>query len=97
MGVILDKTYAYFPSLSILTLFFLHLYLQVLAKLEKFKNSISAKATTTTVESKHVNDEELSDWKSVNLKFAPASGKVSFLFAFQDMISLYFLSTCAPY
>lgn len=71
-----------FNHYSCVTLFFLYIYLQVLAKLEKFKNALSAKATPTTGESTQVKDEELSDWKSVSLKFAPVSGKVSFLFAF---------------
>ncbi|XP_004486160.1 peptidyl-prolyl cis-trans isomerase CYP57 [Cicer arietinum] len=48
---------------------------ELLAKLEKFKTSLSSKETPTTAESKHVNDEELSDWKSVSLKFSPAAGK----------------------
>ncbi|KAK7321569.1 hypothetical protein VNO77_32353 [Canavalia gladiata] len=48
---------------------------KVLAKLEKFKNSLSAKATSPTVDSGNVNNEELSDWKNVGLKFAPESGK----------------------
>ncbi|XP_027330419.1 peptidyl-prolyl cis-trans isomerase CYP57 isoform X2 [Abrus precatorius] len=47
----------------------------VLAKLEKFKNSLSAKATSTAGESENVNNEELSDWRDVTLKFAPESGK----------------------
>ncbi|KAG4931386.1 hypothetical protein JHK86_048347 [Glycine max] len=48
---------------------------EVLAKLEKFKNSLSAKATPPTDESEDVSNEELSDWKGVSLKFAPQTGK----------------------
>ncbi|KAL1353395.1 hypothetical protein HN51_017346 [Arachis hypogaea] len=48
----------------------------VLAKLEKFKNSLSAKSAPKASESSDVvDDKELSDWKSVGLKFAPESGK----------------------
>ncbi|TKY58080.1 Peptidyl-prolyl cis-trans isomerase CYP57 [Spatholobus suberectus] len=48
---------------------------EVLAKLEKFKNSLSAKETPPTGESGDVNNEELSDWRGVNLKFAREAGK----------------------
>ncbi|CAL5183907.1 unnamed protein product [Lathyrus oleraceus] len=48
---------------------------EVLAKLEKFKTTKLAKETPTTVESKHASGEELSDWRSVSLKFSPAAGK----------------------
>lgn len=74
--------------------FFLYLYLQVLAKLEKFKTKVSAKETPTptTVESKHANDEELTDWSSVTLKFSPGVGKVCFLFSFHHMKSFHFPS-----
>ncbi|KAL2318016.1 hypothetical protein Fmac_031892 [Flemingia macrophylla] len=48
---------------------------EVLAKLEKFKSSLSAKATPPTDESEDVKNEELSDWKEVTLKFAPETGK----------------------
>ncbi|XP_020236449.1 peptidyl-prolyl cis-trans isomerase CYP57 isoform X2 [Cajanus cajan] len=48
---------------------------EVLAKLEKFKSSLSAKATPPTDESEDVKNEELSDWRDVTLKFAPESGK----------------------
>lgn len=84
-----------FNHYSCVTFFSLYLYLQLLAKLEKFKTSLSSKETPTTAESKHVNDEELSDWKSVSLKFSPAAGKVSFLLPFHDMKSLHFPSTSA--
>lgn len=53
---------------------------QVLAKLEKFKKALSEKNTPTTGGSEDVNNEDLSDWRSVNLKFTPESGKVSSLF-----------------
>ncbi|XP_019457819.1 PREDICTED: peptidyl-prolyl cis-trans isomerase CYP57 isoform X1 [Lupinus angustifolius] len=48
---------------------------EVLAKLEKFKNALSAKTTSTTGESGDGKEEELSDWKVVDLKFAPQDGK----------------------
>ncbi|KAL5097361.1 hypothetical protein RYX36_001688 [Vicia faba] len=48
---------------------------EVLAKLEKFKTTKSAKEIPTTVESKHASGEELSDWRSVSLKFSPTTGK----------------------
>jgi len=70
--------------------FFLYLYLQVLAKLEKFKTKVSAKETPTSVESKHASEEELTDWSSVTLKFSPGVGKVSFLFSFHHMKSFHF-------
>lgn len=70
--------------------FFLYLYLQVLAKLEKFKTKVSAKETPTTVESKHANDEELADWSSVTLKFFPRSwqGLFSLFIPSYEIISL---------
>lgn len=71
-----------FNHYSFVTLFFLYLYPQVLAKLEKFKTTKLAKETPTTVESKHASGEELSDWRSVSLKFSTAAGKVSFLFPY---------------
>ncbi|KAK7261017.1 hypothetical protein RIF29_27320 [Crotalaria pallida] len=43
---------------------------EVLAKLEKFKKALSA-----TDEAGDGNAEELSDWKAVNLRFAPENGK----------------------
>jgi len=61
-------------------------FLQVLAKLEKFKQSISAKPFTSSNEpvvltssSEPVDnkEEDLSDWKNVKLKFAPERGKVN--------------------
>ncbi|XP_061355882.1 peptidyl-prolyl cis-trans isomerase CYP57 isoform X3 [Gastrolobium bilobum] len=48
---------------------------EVLAKLEKFTNALSAKAAPTTGESGDNNGEELSDWKRASLNFAPDSGK----------------------
>ncbi|CAJ1972014.1 unnamed protein product [Sphenostylis stenocarpa] len=48
---------------------------EVLAKLEKFKNSLAAKTTPPAAESGDVNNEELSDWRGVSLKFTPESGK----------------------
>lgn len=53
----------------------------MLAKLEKFKQSISAKPFTSSSEPGDNEDEEedVSDWKKVKLKFAPGSGKVNSL------------------
>ncbi|KAI4316501.1 hypothetical protein L6164_024481 [Bauhinia variegata] len=48
---------------------------EILAKLEKFKKSLSEKTTPTTVESGGGIKENLSDWKSATLKFGPESGK----------------------
>uniref|UniRef100_A0A1J3JZ12 Peptidyl-prolyl cis-trans isomerase CYP57 n=1 Tax=Noccaea caerulescens TaxID=107243 RepID=A0A1J3JZ12_NOCCA len=48
----------------------------VLAKLEKFKQSISAKPFTSSSEpGDNEEEEDVSDWKKVKLKFAPGSGK----------------------
>ncbi|XP_024005906.1 peptidyl-prolyl cis-trans isomerase CYP57 isoform X2 [Eutrema salsugineum] len=47
----------------------------VLAKLEKFKQSISAKPFTSSSEPGDNKEEDVSDWKKVKLKFAPESGK----------------------
>ncbi|KAL1219551.1 Peptidyl-prolyl cis-trans isomerase CYP57 [Cardamine amara subsp. amara] len=47
----------------------------VLAKLEKFKQSISAKPFTSSSEPVDNKEEDLSDWKKVKLKFAPERGK----------------------
>lgn len=58
----------------------------MLAKLEKFKQSISAKpftssnepvAFTSSSEPVDNKEEDLSDWKKVKLKFAPERGKVN--------------------
>lgn len=58
----------------------------MLAKLEKFKQSISAKpftlsskpvAMTSSSEPVDNKEEDLSDWKNVKLKFAPERGKVN--------------------
>ncbi|KAF3447291.1 hypothetical protein FNV43_RR12473 [Rhamnella rubrinervis] len=46
----------------------------VLAKLEKFKKAISEKSVAPTSESGG-NNEDMSDWGAVGLKFAPESGK----------------------
>nr|QMV80864.1 peptidylprolyl cis-trans isomerase 57 [Clitoria ternatea] len=49
---------------------------EVLAKLKKFKSSLSTKATpTATAEDDGSAKEALSDWKDVTLKFAPEPGK----------------------
>ncbi|KOM48751.1 hypothetical protein LR48_Vigan07g245500 [Vigna angularis] len=48
---------------------------EVLAKLQKFKNSLAAKETLPASESEDVKNEDLSDWKGVSLKFTPESGK----------------------
>ncbi|CAH8378033.1 unnamed protein product [Eruca vesicaria subsp. sativa] len=51
----------------------------VLAKLEKFKQSISAKPFGSSSSSEpgggNTEEEDVSDWKNVNLKFAPEHGK----------------------
>ncbi|KFK29908.1 hypothetical protein AALP_AA7G194000 [Arabis alpina] len=48
----------------------------VLAKLEKFKQSISAKPFTSSSEPvEDDKEEDVSDWKKVKLKFAPEHGK----------------------
>nr|QMV80865.1 peptidylprolyl cis-trans isomerase 58 [Clitoria ternatea] len=47
---------------------------EVLAKLEKFKSSLSTKATPTAEDDGSAK-EALSDWKDVTLKFAPEPGK----------------------
>ncbi|CAI0448392.1 unnamed protein product [Linum tenue] len=48
---------------------------EVLAKLEMFTKAISGKATASNGEAGDANDEDLSDWSSVQLKFAPERGK----------------------
>uniref|UniRef100_A0A2P2K2L6 Uncharacterized protein MANES_03G050500 n=1 Tax=Rhizophora mucronata TaxID=61149 RepID=A0A2P2K2L6_RHIMU len=48
---------------------------EVLAKLEKFKKTISAKAIASNSESGRAGREDLSDWSTVRLKFEPESGK----------------------
>lgn len=47
-----------------------------MAKLANFKKAISGKPATSSAESGGGNDD-LSDWKSVRLKFTPEPGKVS--------------------
>lgn len=47
-----------------------------MAKLEKFKKGFSGKPEPSNAESGGGNDD-LSDWKSVRLKFTPEPGKVS--------------------
>lgn len=53
---------------------------KVLAKLETFKASVLGRPL---VSSAKVGDggDDLSDWKSVKLKFTPEPGKVSFIFS----------------
>lgn len=51
-------------------------YHQVLAKLEMFKKSVSAKPNDLSNKSGDGEGEDVSDWKAVRLKFAPESGKV---------------------
>ncbi|XP_065849301.1 peptidyl-prolyl cis-trans isomerase CYP57 [Euphorbia lathyris] len=48
---------------------------EVLAKLQNFKKSISAKPISSNTESGGVYKEDLSDWSTVRLKFAPEPGK----------------------
>ncbi|KAF7817366.1 peptidyl-prolyl cis-trans isomerase CYP57 isoform X2 [Senna tora] len=48
---------------------------EVLAKLEKFKKALSEKTKPTTDGSGDVTDEDLTDWRNVDLKFAPEAGK----------------------
>lgn len=50
--------------------------LQVLAKLEQFKSSIASKHVEPLGKSEGGIGEDLSDWKSVRLKFAPDPKKV---------------------
>ncbi|KNA15226.1 hypothetical protein SOVF_100210 isoform B [Spinacia oleracea] len=47
----------------------------VLAKLDRFKSSISSKHVEPRAESEGRTNEDLSDWKTVRLKFAPDLGK----------------------
>lgn len=47
----------------------------VLAKLENFKAAFSGKPLASSSESGGGNREDLSDWKSIKLEFAPESGK----------------------
>ncbi|XP_021738947.1 peptidyl-prolyl cis-trans isomerase CYP57-like isoform X2 [Chenopodium quinoa] len=47
----------------------------VLAKLERFKNSMAKKHVEPSGKSESGIDEDLSDWKTVHLKFAPEPGK----------------------
>lgn len=50
----------------------------MLAKLEKFKQSISAKPFgSSSSEPGGDTEEDVSDWKKVKLKFAPEHGKVN--------------------
>ncbi|XWS26439.1 hypothetical protein CRYUN_Cryun26dG0032600 [Craigia yunnanensis] len=46
---------------------------EVLAKLEKFKQSISTKPEASSSEPGGVHNEDLSDWKAVRLEFAPGT------------------------
>ncbi|XVF89055.1 hypothetical protein PTKIN_Ptkin19aG0100200 [Pterospermum kingtungense] len=46
---------------------------EVLAKLEKFKQSISKKPEASSSEVEEVDNEDLSDWKAVRLEFAPGT------------------------
>ncbi|KAK9101390.1 hypothetical protein Scep_024820 [Stephania cephalantha] len=48
---------------------------EVLAKLEKFKKSLSTKATTSNDGSGDGKDEDVSGWTATRLKFAPESSK----------------------
>lgn len=47
----------------------------VLAKLERFKSSIASKHVEPSGKSEGEIDEDLSDWRTVRLKFAPDPGK----------------------
>lgn len=61
----------------------------MLAKLEKFKATMSSKSVGADGESGGHKDEDLSDWTKVKLKFEPQSGKVfSFLFISLPPLSL---------
>ncbi|XP_031283765.1 peptidyl-prolyl cis-trans isomerase CYP57 [Pistacia vera] len=48
---------------------------EVLAKLEMFTKAISEKANASSNKSEGGEDEDVSDWKTVRLKFAPEHGK----------------------
>ncbi|KAK9131254.1 hypothetical protein Sjap_011741 [Stephania japonica] len=54
---------------------------EVLAKLEKFKKSLSTKATTSSDGSGDGKDEDVSGWTATLLKFAPESSKASFVYS----------------
>lgn len=56
----------------------------MLARLERFKNAISAKSVESNSEAGGGYDEDLSDWTGVKLKFATESRKVSFALFFGD-------------
>lgn len=53
---------------------------QVLAKLEMFTKAITGKANASSNKSEGGEDDDVSDWKTVRLKFAPEHGKVSFFY-----------------
>ena len=48
-----------------------------MAKLEKFKKSLSTKANAPSSESGDTYKEDLSDWATARLTFAPEPGKVN--------------------
>lgn len=62
----------------------------MLAKLEKFKNTISTKSAESNSKAQGGNDEDLSDWAGVKLKFASGSVKVSFRFFFFFVIGFHY-------
>lgn len=60
-----------------MSFFYFYFYLQVLAKLEKFKQGIFGNPEPQSNESGgSSNDEDLSDWTTMKLKFPPEHGKV---------------------
>lgn len=59
---------------------------KVLAKLEMFKASVLGRPLVSSAKAGDGGDD-LSDWKSVKLKFASEPGKVSFIF-------LMFMAVC---
>ena len=54
----------------------------MLAKLEKFKATISAKPVESNSKPQGGKGEDLSDWAGVKLKFATEPGKVCFIFLY---------------
>lgn len=50
----------------------------MLARLENFKTAVSSKLAKPDGESRGGNDEDLSDWAAVKLKFTREASKVTF-------------------
>uniref|UniRef100_A0A166ERV7 PPIase cyclophilin-type domain-containing protein n=1 Tax=Daucus carota subsp. sativus TaxID=79200 RepID=A0A166ERV7_DAUCS len=61
----------------------------VLAKLEKFKATMSSKSVGADGESGGHKDEDLSDWTKVKLKFEPQSGKMKIKGLWGDNLDTY--------